>query len=83
MEPYHCEIDIAFDLPAYWGHRRRWLKGDMIYTAGFHRVDLLRLGKDLVGKRVYQTEVLPAADMKRVLACMLNGMSLSKLTRHL
>ena len=48
---FYCEIEISFKLPAYWGHRRRWIKGDMINAVGFHRVDLLSLGKDLTGKR--------------------------------
>lgn len=31
-----------------------WLKGDMIYTVGFHRLNLIRLGKrDPNGNRLY------------------------------
>ncbi|WP_104018266.1 type II toxin-antitoxin system PemK/MazF family toxin [Roseovarius nitratireducens] len=81
--PYHCEIDIPFRLPDRWGQRTRWLKGDMVYSAGFHRMDLLLLGKDRNAKRIYQTQTLAAADMARVQACVLHGLSLSSLTRHL
>ena len=81
--PYHCEIDIPFRLPDRWGRRTRWLKGDMVYSAGFHRMDLLLLGKDRNGKRIYQTQTLAADDMTRVQACVLHGLSMSSLTKHL
>jgi len=57
--PYHMEIEIPFQLPPGWS-RTCWVKGDMVNTVGFHRTDLLRLGK-YDGKRVYQTEALPKA----------------------
>jgi uncharacterized protein YifN (PemK superfamily) len=72
--PYHCEIDIPFQLPAFWGQQTRWLKGDMINAVGFHRVDLLFLGKDLTGKRIWQTQVLPAEMRERVRLCVLRGL---------
>jgi len=55
----------------------------MVYAAGFHRMDLLLLGKDRNGKRIYQTETLAIADMTRIQACVLHGLSLSSLTKHL
>lgn len=81
--PYHCKIDIPFQLPDRWGQRTRWLKGDMIYAAGFHRMDLLVLGKDRNGKRVYQTQTLSTDDIIRVQRCVLHGLSLSSLTNYL
>jgi len=81
--PYHCELDIPFDLPDRWGRKRRWVKGDMVYSAGFHRVDLLLLGKDRSGKRIYQTRTLETTDMKMVQASVLHGLALSDLTKHL
>lgn len=83
MMPYHCTLDITFDLPPRWGNRKRWVKGDMINAAGFHRVDLLMLGKDRSGKRIYQTSTIGRHDLKRVQSCILNGLSLQDLTKYL
>ena len=55
----------------------------MINSVGFHRVDLLRMGKNERGKRLYQTEVLPMETMKLVRVCVLHGMGMSTLTKHL
>ncbi|MGB3721293.1 MAG: type II toxin-antitoxin system PemK/MazF family toxin [Pacificimonas sp.] len=81
--PFHREIDIPFELPREWGQARRWVKGDMVNAVGFHRSDLLRLGKDRTGKRVYQMETLPDPIMTDVRRCVLHGMGLSALTKHL
>jgi hypothetical protein len=48
--PYHCEIEIPFDLPDGWA-RKCWVKGDMVNAVGFHRTDLIQLGKNTAGKR--------------------------------
>ncbi|BBD36891.1 hypothetical protein Amn_17710 [Aminobacter sp. Y103A] len=81
--PYHKQIEIPFDMPKEWGNMARWVKGDMVNAVGFHRVDLLRLGKDNQGKRIYQMQALPAAILTVVRACVLHGMGLSTLTKHL
>lgn len=81
--PYHRRIRVPFELPRSWGDRERWIKGDMVNAVGFHRVDLLRLGKNEAGKRVYQMETLPADLFKTVRICALHGLGLSTLTRHL
>ncbi|MEM7177468.1 MAG: type II toxin-antitoxin system PemK/MazF family toxin [Pseudomonadota bacterium] len=81
--PYHALVDIPFELPAGWGRRPRWVKGDMVNAVGFHRVDLLAIGKGPNGKRRYQTKVLPKADFTKVRQCVLHGLGLSTLTKHL
>tara|TARA_R110002110_G_scaffold84618_12_gene219897 strand:+ start:83 stop:331 length:249 start_codon:yes stop_codon:yes gene_type:complete len=81
--PYHKLIRIPFKLPERWGDHERWIKGDMINAVGFHRIDLLRLGKDLEGGRVYQTNVLPDEMLKIVRQCVLHGIGLSTLTKYL
>jgi uncharacterized protein YifN (PemK superfamily) len=80
--PFHKEIAIPFALPKEWGLHPRWVKGDMVSAVGFHRVDLLRLGKDATGKRVYQMEPLPPQIFRVVRQCVLHGMGLSTLTKH-
>ena len=57
--PFNKLIEIPFEMPKSWGNAERWIKGDMINAVGFHRVDLLRLGKTSTGKRIYQMEALP------------------------
>ncbi|MBZ0128516.1 MAG: type II toxin-antitoxin system PemK/MazF family toxin [Rhodobacteraceae bacterium] len=81
--PYHCKLDIPFDIPMPWGNLTRWVKGDMVYAAGFHRVDLLRLGKDGKGQRIYQISTLPEDTLAQIQKCVLHGLGLSGLTKHL
>lgn len=81
--PYHAKLVIPFQLPPKWGNRERWIKGDMVYAAGFHRIDLLRLGKDRTGQRVYQTRQLPEGMLRIVRGCVLHGLGMGQLTEHL
>lgn len=80
--PYHLEFMIPFDVSSHWSQGPVWLKGDMIYSVGFHRCSLVRLGKQ-GGRRVYQTEALPGDLFRRVRSCVLHGLGLSSLTKHL
>ena len=38
----------------------------MIYSIGFHRLDLIRLGKDRQGKRIYRMDTISDEQMKDV-----------------
>ena len=62
-----------------------WVKGDMIYTAGFHRLDLIRLGKKDIktGKRLYFQQKLGREQMKEIYKCALHGLNLGDLGQHL
>jgi len=81
--PYHCTIDIRPRLPAHFQSDGIWVKGDMIYAAGFHRLDFIRRGKDATGKRLYYNHLISREDMNRIRACVLSGIGLSNLTKHL
>lgn len=81
--PYHQEIVIPFQLPKSWGNHARWVKGDMVASVGFHRLDLLRLGKDRQGNRIYQKTPLPSGMLASVRRCVLHGLGMSDLTEHL
>lgn len=63
---YHYELEIPFQLPAAWGHRTRWAKCDMICAVGWHRVDLLAMGKDRTGKRQYQMSTISNIHMAKI-----------------
>lgn len=81
-QPFHCQIDIDPALPAPLGSKGVWVKGDMIYSVGFHRLDFIRLGRD-DGKRVYRYEPLSAEIIKKIRECVLRGLGMSTLTKHL
>lgn len=81
--PYHYMLTIPFSLPSPWGAAPRWVKGDMICAVSWARTNLLRLGRTGEGKRRYQQQVLPQAELQRVMACVLHGLGLSALTKHL
>jgi mRNA interferase MazF len=81
--PFHCQLDIRPKLPDRWASDGVWVKGDMVYSIGFHRLDLLRMGKDKNGKRIYRMDILPPEQMKDVRCCVLRGLGLSALTKHL
>jgi uncharacterized protein YifN (PemK superfamily) len=80
---YHCQIDIRPELPKPWSSDGVWVKGDMLNTVGFHRLDLIRLGKNQQGKRIYLLEPLSAEIIKQIRLCLLMGMGLGILTKHL
>jgi mRNA interferase MazF len=82
-QQYHCQIDIRPKLPTPWASDGIWVKGDMIYSIGFHRLDLIRLGKSTQGKRIYRMDTISEEQMKQVKCCVLNGLGLSTLTKHL
>ena len=62
-----------------------WLKGDMIYTVGFHRLDLIRLNKrdPNTGRRVYFQNRLGGGQMKTIKGCVLHGIGMGDIVGHL
>ena len=82
IKPFHLSISIPFELPEKWGQTDRWVKGDMIYSVGFHRVELLRLKKDASG-RSYLTTPLPDPVLHSIQRCVLHGLGMSSLVKHI
>jgi mRNA interferase MazF len=61
-----------------------WVKGDMLYTVGFHRLDRVRLGKrHSDGKRKYFDNKLGKDQMKLIYQCVMHGLNLGKLAAYL
>ncbi|MGH0003437.1 type II toxin-antitoxin system PemK/MazF family toxin [Pseudovibrio ascidiaceicola] len=81
--PYHTEINVPFELPRKWEAARRWVKADMTCAVSFDRVDLLSIGKDKSGKRIYQMESLPREDIVRIQKAILASLGLARLAKHL
>lgn len=63
--------------------RDTWIKGDMIYTVGYHRLDLILMSKDNCGKRVYFDQRLGKEQMSEIYRCVLNGIGMSFLCKHI
>ncbi|HEY7644420.1 MAG TPA: type II toxin-antitoxin system PemK/MazF family toxin [Hyphomicrobiales bacterium] len=80
---YHCQIDIHPALPDGFNSEGVWVKGDMIYAVGFHRLDFIRIGKSESGKRMYHFQPLSPENIKKIRECVLKGLGLSALTNHL
>lgn len=56
----------------------------MLYTVGFHRLDLIRFGaKRSDGKREYYRNRLGRDQMKTIYECVLHGLNLGNLGQHL
>ena len=81
--PYHCQIDLRPRLPPPFQSDGVWVKGDMVNAVGFHRLDLVRLGKERSGKRVYLYEPLSDDALRKIRACVLRAIGLPALTKRL
>ncbi|MFK7866741.1 MAG: type II toxin-antitoxin system PemK/MazF family toxin [Alphaproteobacteria bacterium] len=81
--PYHCQIDITPPLPDRYKSIGVWVKGDMVNTVGFHRLDLIRVKKDINGKRIYYTNCFNEETMRKIYTCVLHGMGLSRIIKSL
>lgn len=83
---YHLQLPKAA-LPqlGHFQEKETWLKGDMIYSVGFHRLDLIRLGKrdPRTGKRQYFRNRLGRENMRLIYQCILHGLNLGGLGRYL
>ena len=77
---YHYEFKIPFQMPPYWGNSARWAKCDMVCAVGFHRLDLLRLGKDRDGVRQYQLNTLSSIHLDNISNGVLASLGLPSLT---
>lgn len=83
---YHYQVPkAAMPQVGYFQGKDSWVKGDMVYSVGFHRLDLIKLGKRdaNTGKRVYYRKLLDYSHMKIIRVCVLHGMGLGYLSEHL
>ncbi|MFI8749617.1 type II toxin-antitoxin system PemK/MazF family toxin [Vreelandella lionensis] len=62
-----------------------WVKGDMIYTVGFHRLNLIQLSSKhpTTGKRQHHLNCFGRETMNKIHECVLHGMNLGHLAAHL
>ena len=81
--PYNKLVKLPFMLPPPFNSEEHWIKGDMINSVGWHRLDLVRLGKDRAGKRRYLMTPVGNDILTIARRCALHGLGLSSLTKHL
>jgi len=84
VQEYHYRIPKqSMPMVGIFQTNDSWLKGDMIYTVVFHRLNLILLGKTGTdGKRLYFTNKLGPDQMKQIYQCILHGLNLGKLAIH-
>lgn len=85
QQNFHCVLPKA-SLPQLGSFQVKdtWVKGDMIYSVGWHRLDLIRLNKRKSdGKRAYFNQRLGRDSMRDVYSCVLHGMNLGSLAMYL
>jgi uncharacterized protein YifN (PemK superfamily) len=78
VQSYHAEIKLPFALPPPYDAETQWVKGDMVNTVSFDRLNLIRLGKDQFGARRYLLTPVGPALLDVVQKCMLAGVSLTR-----
>lgn len=67
MQLYHYMLPKqSMPMLSYFQSSESWVKGDMLYTVAFHRLDLIRLGtRNSAGKRDYFQNRLGREQMQR------------------
>jgi hypothetical protein len=70
-------------LPPPWNGTEVWAKCDMVFSAGFQRLDLIRLPRVIGQPRKYRLNILPNNDLVAIRAGVLCSLGLSDLTKHL
>jgi uncharacterized protein YifN (PemK superfamily) len=78
VEDYHAEIRLPFALPAPFDAGTQWVKGDMVNTVSFDRLNLIHLGKDKNGNRRYLRTPIGDELLGIVQRCFLAGVSLTR-----
>lgn len=78
IRPYHYMIPSG-SMPPIPRFREKdtWVKGDMVYTVGFHRLNLIQTGKDHQGKRLYFSQCLGKEQINEIRRCVLHGLGMS------
>jgi uncharacterized protein YifN (PemK superfamily) len=73
---YHHRLIILPELPHPWNDKEVWAKCDMVFSAGFQRLDLIRLPRIPGCPRKYRLNVLPESDLKAIRVGVLRSLGL-------
>jgi uncharacterized protein YifN (PemK superfamily) len=85
VQPYHYLLPRqCLPKQKFFMGKNTWLKGDMVYTVGFHRLEAIQVGRDpQTGKRVYFSNKLGREHMKNIYTCVLHGLHMSWIVNKL
>ena len=81
----HHEILDSKSLPKHrlFTHKTSWIKGNMVYSVGLHRLSLIATGRDSSSKRSYINHRIDENALKVVQKCVLCGLNLPELAQYL
>ena len=79
---HHFRLRIDPALPAPYPEQDVWVKCDMVYTVGFHRLNL-PWHQDENGKRQYVNQYVSEDDLLAIRRCMLAALGFQELARYL
>lgn len=68
--PYHAKLSFDPELPHPYSGEYKWLKGDMVYTVSWDRLDRPHIKDRATGKRTYVNRHLSATDFQQVQTCV-------------
>jgi uncharacterized protein YifN (PemK superfamily) len=77
---YHYRITFTPPLPEPYDAAMHWVKADMLYTVGFHRLFPLQRGKTEIGRRQYDNRVIREPELTAIRRCILHGLGMQFLT---
>lgn len=79
IEPHHYKIPRqSMPMTTHFFGKDTWVKGDMVYSVGFSRLDLVS-----VGKRQYFSQQFGKAQMNEIHRCVLHGIGMEFIAHHL
>jgi len=74
--PYHYLLNIKPPLPAPYDSPTQWIKGDMVYSFSFRRLNLPFIGKNPSGKRKYDIRIVGKKDLSAIENCVKRGLGM-------
>lgn len=83
---YHLELPMScMPMLGRFQEASSWVKGDMVYTVGYHRLDMIKLGTKnrTTGKRDYFNRCFSRDRMKDVYKCVLIALNMGHVAEHI
>lgn len=80
---FHCQIAVNPPLPPPFNAPVMWVKGDMLFTASYDRLDRFKVGKNPNGTRIYRVFTVQKAALPEIQKVVINGLGLGRLTPHI
>lgn len=75
VEPYHHFLTIDPPLPYPFDAPSSWVKGDLLYTVSYGRLDLPH-ERQPFSKRVFVTRMISQDDLEKIRICIQHGLGI-------